>query len=353
MSETERPYDAFLLVSFGGPEGPDDVMPFLENVTRGRGIPPERLLGVAEHYHHFGGKSPINDHCRALRDAVEAELGANGPELPVYWGNRHWHPFLADTLRKMRDDGVRRAIAFVTSSFSSFSGCRQYVDAIEAARAEVGEGAPVIEKLRQHWNHPLFLDAVADRLRVAFDSVPAEARDSARIVFTAHSIPNAMAATSAYAAELDEAAGLVLARLGRRGHDLVYQSRSGPPQVPWLEPDVLDHLEALAREGVRDVVLVPIGFLSDHMEVVWDLDHDAKAKAESVGLRLVRAGTVGTHPAFVSMIGELVRERTAEAPPRAEGTRPPCADVCPATCCAYVPARPGGRPPMSPERQGN
>jgi protoporphyrin/coproporphyrin ferrochelatase len=318
-------YDAFLLLSFGGPEGPDDVMPFLENVTRGRGVPRERLLAVAEHYRHFGGVSPINDQNRALLDAVAPHL-----DLPVYWGNRNWHPFLADTLRRMRDDGVRKAIGLATSAYSSYSACRQYWEDIDRARAEVGEGAPEVDKIRHFHDHPGFVEPFVDGVRAVWTP-------GARLVFTAHSIPTSMAESSGpqghrYTAQLRETAGLVAAGAGVAEWDLVWQSRSGPPHVPWLEPDINDHLETLAAGGVSAVVAAPIGFVSDHLEVIWDLDNEAAETAEKLGLRWDRVPTPGTDPRFVRMIAELVAERTDGVPRRRCGTLPVW-DVCQPGCC--------------------
>jgi ferrochelatase len=333
--------DAILLVSFGGPEGPDDVMPFLENVTRGKPVPRERLLAVAEHYQHFGGKSPINDHCRALIAALRVELDRHGVSLPIYWGNRNWHPLLPDTLRDMQRDGVRRAVAIFTSAFSSYSGCRQYQENLDAARAEVGQGAPVIDKVRLFYNHPGFLGAVVDRARDALASLPGEARGGARLLFTAHSIPTAMAATCAYEAQLQEAARYVASELGAPSYDVVYQSRSGPPQVPWLEPDVRDHLRVLAERDKAAVVVVPIGFLSDHVEVLWDLDQEARLDAEALGLPFARAATVGSHPLFVSALRELVQESLGQVTtPRFVGAGPALSARCAPDCCAYAPTRP-------------
>jgi ferrochelatase len=339
------PHDAILVLGFGGPERPEDVMPFLENVVRGRNVPAERLALVAEHYQHLGGRSPINDQCRALVAALRTELDAHGIALPIYWGNRNWHPFLEDTLRSMAADGVKHALAYVTSAFSSYSGCRQYREDIGKAREAFGEGAPQIDKLRVFYNHPGFVDAVTERAREALAQLPAEARAAARLVFTAHSIPLGMASGCDYAAQLREIAGVVSERLGAPGFDLVYQSRSGPPQVPWLEPDVCDHLRSLAAQGATSVVVVPLGFVSDHMEVVWDLDHEAKGVAEQLGLALVRAGTVGEHPLFVAMIRELVEEKLGRVHTRRSvGPSGPRPDSCAPGCCVYTPARPGVRP---------
>jgi protoporphyrin/coproporphyrin ferrochelatase len=285
-------YDALLILSFGGPEGPDDVMPFLENVVRGRGVPRKRLEEVAEHYLGFGGISPINQQNRDLIEALAPTL-----DVPVYWGNRNWHPYGEDTVRRMREDGVRRAAVFATSAFAGYSSCRQYYEDI--ARISLPDG-PELVKLPHYGDRPGFVEAMADRVREALARL---GRDDARLVFTAHSIPVAHA-RGAYESELLRSAGLVDRALGRGGDwDLVWQSRSGPPQVPWLEPDVCDHLREVKAEAV---VLVPIGFVSDHMEVVYDLDTEARRVAAEVGLPMERAGTVGTHPAFVRMVGELM-----------------------------------------------
>jgi ferrochelatase len=327
-------YDALLVVSFGGPEGPDDVLPFLENVLRGRNVPRERRLEVAGHYDHFGGVSPLGAQCRSLVVAVREELDRHGHRLPVYWGNRHWHPMLADTLRRMADEGVRSALAFVTSAYGSYSGCRQYLDDIARARAEVGDRAPEVDKLRLFYNHPGFIEPLVERVADALQRVPEPRRAAARLVFTAHSIPRALAATSDYEAELREAASLVAFPLGRPEWSLVYQSRSGSPSQPWLEPDIADHLRSLAATGVTDVVVAPIGFTSDHMEVLYDLDLEAKSRALELGLNMVRAATVGTHPRFVRMVRELVEERLSDAPARLHlGARGAAPDVCPPGCC--------------------
>jgi ferrochelatase len=328
-------YDAFLLVSFGGPEGPEDVMPFLENVTRGRGVPPERLASVAEHYHAFGGVSPINSQCRDLLAAIRADFAARGLALPVYWGNRNWTPYLSDTVRAMADDGVRHAIAFATSAYSSYSSCRQYLEDIERARAAAGPRAPVIDKIGRFYRHPGFIEPFAQSTAAALATLPAGLREEARLVFTAHSIPVAMAAASgpgganAYVTELNEAARLIAGRVdgGRHPWTLAYSSRSGPPRVPWLEPDVRDHLGELAKSGTRAVVVIPVGFVSDHMEVRHDLDVEAAQCAASLGLAFARAATPGTHPRFASMITDLILDQATPA--------------CPADCCRYLPA---GRP---------
>jgi ferrochelatase len=335
-------YDAILVVSFGGPDRPEDVLPFLENVLRGRNVPRERMLEVAEHYYHFGGRSPINDQNRALIGALEKELAAQGPHLPIYWGNRNWHPLLEDTLRQMANDGVRRALAFFTSGFSSYSGCRQYRENIAVAQAAVGRTAPAVDKLRVFFNHPGFIEPMIERLQDALEEIPAERRHDAVLVFTAHSIPLAMAAGCRYEEQLREASQLVASGVGRQKWELVYQSRSGPPQQHWLEPDIGDFIRrAHASEtGVKDVVVVPIGFISDHLEVVYDLDTEARALCDELGINMVRAGTVGTHPRFVRMIRELIEERITAGPDKLSlGSLGPSHDECPMDCCLYTPSR--------------
>jgi ferrochelatase len=328
------PFDALLLLSFGGPEGPDDVMPFLRTVTRGRGVPDSRLVAVAEHYQHFGGVSPINAQNRALLAAVEKDFTEHGIALPLYWGNRNWHPFLADTVRQMRDDGVRRALVFTTSATASYSSCRQYRENMASARAEV-DAAPELVKLRHYFDHPGFIEANADGVRAALADRP-----DARLVFTAHSIPVRMNEAAGptgglYIRQQRETARLVAEAVRGPGaaFDLVWQSRSGPPQVPWLEPDINDHLRALAASGTPAVVVCPTGFVSDHMEVVWDLDNEARQTAGELGMDFARAATAGTHPAFVAMIRELVLEETDGAPRAVLGTLGICGRDCPDGCC--------------------
>jgi protoporphyrin/coproporphyrin ferrochelatase len=317
-------YDAVLLVSFGGPEQPEDVMPFLENVVRGRNVPRERLMEVADHYHHFDGRSPINDQNRALLQALEQELATHGPNLPIYWGNRNWHPMLPDTLQKMKADGVKKAVAFVTSAFSSYSGCRQYRENIAAAQAAVGEGAPEIEKIRVFYDYPEFQEVIKLEAEDALNQIPENLRAEAHILFTAHSIPLSMAQGCKYVEQLNEASASVAKALGRDKYSLVYQSRSGPPQIPWLEPDVLDALRDLKEKGTQAVVIVPIGFVSDHLEVLYDLDTEAKQLCEELGITMSRAATAGTHPLFVRMIRDLIVERM-----EGNGTRPGlCTDLC-------------------------
>jgi protoporphyrin/coproporphyrin ferrochelatase len=333
-------YDAFLLVSFGGPERKEDVLPFLENVLRGRNVPRERMLAVAEHYYHFGGKSPINDQNRALIAALQAEFAEHNIPLPIYWGNRNWHPMLADTLRQMKADGVKRALAFATSAYSSYSSCRQYRENIAAAQAAAGEGAPVVDKLRMFHNYPLFVEANIEHVREALNLIPTERRATAKIAYTAHSIPLGMSESCNYQRQLVEVGRLVSSALGRPADPLVFQSRSGPASQPWLEPDILDHLKAIHAEGATDVVIAPIGFVSDHMEVIYDLDTEAAELCRNLGLNMHRAATAGTHPKFVRMVRELVTERMTEARERvAIGIYPANPDFCLADCCP-APVRP-------------
>lgn len=337
-------YDAILVVSFGGPESREDVIPFLENVLRGRNVPRERMLAVAEHYYHFEGKSPINQQTRELIAAIKDELQAHGPDLPVYWGNRNWHPMLADTLRQMRQDGIQHALAFVTSAYSSYSGCRQYREDIARARAAIGAGAAEVDKLRAFFNHPGFIDATEDRLRDALAELPESARPNAQIVYVAHSIPISMANSCDYVRQLEEVRKLLSARLGIANDVLVYQSRSGAPGQPWLEPDILDYLRELkSRNAASGVVLAPISFISDHMEVLYDLDIEARQLCESLQLPMARAKTVGVHPKFIAMIRELLLEKTADGKQRALGSLGPRQDVCAEDCCP-APQRPA-RPP--------
>ncbi len=332
-------YDALLIVSFGGPEGPDDVIPFLENVLRGRNVPRERMLEVAEHYLHFGGKSPINDQTRTLIVALERELAEHGPHLPIYWGSRNWHPLLTNTLRQMAADGVNRAIAFVPSAFSSYSGCRQYREDIAQAQQEVGPSAPQVDKLRVFFNHPDFITPMIERARNARAEIPADRRDRARLIFTAHSIPQAMADGCKYELQLREACGLVSAGLDRDDWQLVYQSRSGPPLQPWLEPDVCDFIRQQHAAGaLQEIVIIPIGFTSDHMEVLFDLDTEVRQLCDKLGILMARAATVGTHPRFIRMIRELIEERMSDSPQRLVlGTLGPKEDICPQDCCLYSP----------------
>ncbi|MET0234433.1 MAG: ferrochelatase [Kibdelosporangium sp.] len=310
-------FDALLWLSFGGPEGPADVRPFLENVTRGRGVPPERLDEVEQHYQHFGGVSPINRLNREAIAAVEAELAAQGIKLPVYFGNRNWQPMVEDTVSEMVADGVQRALVFPTSAYGGYSACRQYDEDILRARAAVGPQAPELVKLRHFFDHPLFIGAFADATRATLAGLP----EGARLVFTAHSVP--MSADRAagppeegggrYSKQVHEASRLVAAQAGVTEYDVVWQSRSGPPQVPWLDPDIVDHIEDLSAKGVRAVAVCPIGFVSDHLEVIWDLDNEAAEKADELGMAFARVGTPNGDPRFAQLVVELIREHTEDA----------------------------------------
>ncbi len=311
MSQT---YDALLFVSFGGPEGMDEVMPFLANVLRGRNVPEARMREVAHHYELFGGVSPINGQNRRLISALERELEERGPRLPVYWGNRNWHPLLADTMRQMRDDGIKNALAFVTSAYSSYSGCRQYREDIERARESVGEGAPRVEKLRAFFNHPGFVRPNVENLRAALEEIPAERRAAAPVAFTAHSIPSAMAAGCDYERQLLETCRLVAGGAGADDWRLVFQSRSGPATQPWLGPDILDHLAALHARNANDVLICPVGFVADHLEIRWDLDREAQDKARELGMTLERIEMPNADPAFVRTLAAIVRRALARVP---------------------------------------
>jgi ferrochelatase len=337
-------YDALLWLSFGGPEGPDEVMPFLENVTRGRGVPRERLLEVAEHYQHFGGVSPINQLNRDAIAAVEKQLTVEGIELPIYFGNRNWRPMAEDAAATMTADGVRRALVFPTSAYGGYSACRQYDEDIERIRATVGENAPELVKLRQFFDHPLFIGAFADAVRTAHAELGD--RTDTRTVFCAHSVPvNADRASgppeeggNRYSRQIAEAARLVTAETGIESYDIVWQSRSGPPQVPWLEPDIVDHIDALHEQGVTSVVVCPVGFVSDHLEVIWDLDNEAAERAGELGMAFARAATPGTAPAFAKLVVELIREHLDGAPARKLSTFPAAGctvngALCAVGCC--------------------
>jgi protoporphyrin/coproporphyrin ferrochelatase len=310
-------FDAVLLLSFGGPEGPEQVKPFLENVTRGRNVPPERLDDVAEHYLHFGGVSPINEINRALVTQLQAEL-----DLPVYFGNRNWKPYIEDAVTDMRDNGIRRAAVFATSAWSGYSGCTQYSEDIDRARRAAGPEAPELVKLRRYFDHPLFVEMFADSIGAAAETVP----DGARLVFTAHSVPvaaDSRLGPNLYSRQVRYAASLVAAAAGYADYDLAWQSRSGPPQVPWLEPDVADHLTTLADAGTKAVIVCPIGFVSDHIEVVWDLDTELRAQADAKGIAFARASTPNADRRFARLAADLINElRYGHAPARVTGPDP-------------------------------
>jgi len=334
-------YDAILFMSFGGPEGMEEVMPFLERVTAGRNVPRNRLEVVAEHYYHFDGVSPINGQNRELIATLEEELEQHDIDLPIYFGNRNSDPFITDTIRRMKADGIERAAAFVTAGYSCYSGCRQYRENIIKAVEEVGDGAPVIDKLRMFYNHPGFITAQADRVKAALQNFES---DDIHLVFTAHSIPMGMANNSDYVVQLEESCRLVAEELGTENYTLAYQSRSGPPHIPWLEPDILDYMKSLHEQGTDELIIIPIGFISDHMEVLFDLDIEALELAEELGMHMERADTVGTHPAFVTMIRQLIEERMTTDPIRlCIGSRPANWDICPVDCClpAKRPSRGG------------
>ncbi|ALV32825.1 ferrochelatase [Streptomyces sp. CdTB01] len=365
------PYDALLLLSFGGPEGPDDVIPFLENVTRGRGIPRERLKEVGEHYFLFGGVSPINDQNRALLDALRKDFADHGLDLPVYWGNRNWAPYLTDTLREMTADGHRRILVLATSAYASYSGCRQYrenlADALAALQAE-GLELPRVDKLRHYFNHAGFVEPMIEGVLRALEELPEEARAGAHLAFSTHSIPTASADTSgpveghgeggAYVAQHLEVASLIADAVRERTGvehpwQLVYQSRSGAPHIPWLEPDICDHLQTLHEAGAPGVVIAPIGFVSDHMEVLYDLDTEARAKAEELGLPMRRSATVGADPRFAAAVRDLILERAAtergeEPAVCALGTLGASHNLCPVGCCPARAPRPAAAGADSP-----
>ena len=310
-------FDAALLLSFGGPEGPEQVRPFLENVTRGRDVPPERLDEVAGHYLHFGGVSPINGINRALIAELQAELG-----LPVYFGNRNWEPYVENTVMTMRDNGIRRAAVFATSAWSGYSSCTQYVEDIARARRVAGPGAPELVKLRPYFDHPLFVEMFAENIRAVAETVPRDAR----LVFTAHSVPVAAdrrCGPQLYSRQVAYAARLVAAAAGYADFDLAWQSRSGPPQIPWLEPDVADHLATLAATGTKAVIVCPIGFVADHIEVVWDLDNELRSQAEAAGIAFARAATPNADRRFAKLAAGLIDElRHGGAPDRVGGPDP-------------------------------
>ncbi len=341
--EVHHPYDALLFVSFGGPEGPDDVLPFLENVLRGKNVPRSRMLEVAEHYNHFGGVSPINEQCRELITALAAELETQDIELPIFWGNRNWTPLLPDTMSDLKRAGAKRVLAFVTSAYSGYSGCRQYRENISAARDEANATDIEVHKLRAFYNHPDFVEVNAQNVQAALSELTSGADKDVRVAFTAHSIPNSMADTSDYVKQLTETCRLIADRLQLPADrwKLVYQSRSGRPQDPWLEPDICDYLRELRDGGVERVVVSPVGFLSDHMEVLYDLDDEARTVCQEIGMQMTRAATPGTHPVFVRMIRKLIEERLQEGPRECIGQFGPSHDVCPPDCCPAL-RRPTG-----------
>ena len=344
-SAAHQSYDAALLVSFGGPEGPDDVVPFLENVTRGRGIPQERLREVGAHYFAFGGVSPINAANRQLLARVQQDFADHDLKLPWYWGNRNWTPTLAETVQQMADDGVQRALAFFTSAYSSYSGCRQYRENLADACAQVGPRAPDFDRIGPFYNHPGFVQPFVDTTVTALAQLTEPVRSTASLAFTTHSLPMTLALNSGvephtYVAQHQRVADAVAREVAERTgaahpYDLVYQSRSGPPDQPWLEPDIIDHIATLAERDVTAVVCIPIGFVSDHLEVKWDLDTQARTEAERQGLEFARAATPGDDPRFVNMVRELVEERLLQRPVTERGRMFDSAadDRCAAGCC--------------------
>ena len=333
-------YDAILILSFGGPEGMDDVLPFLQNVTRGRNVPAERLAEVAHHYEMFGGVSPLNGQNRSIIERLKKELASAGSTLPVYWGNRNWHPFLKDTLKQMESDGIKSALAFVTSAYSSYSSCRQYLEDIERARAETSCEIK-IDKIRPFYNHPLFVEANQAQIKSAMQTMTAEQKADLTVVFTAHSIPMSMANNCRYSAQLKEICGLIASREGLNNWHLAYQSRSGPPAVPWLEPDILDLIRQLHKSGMKNLLIQPIGFVSDHMEVIYDLDYEAKELCKELGIEMWRAGTAGTTTEFIKMIQELIQERIGnDIEPRFLGEAGALAAACQPDCCPVGATRP-------------
>jgi len=342
-------YDAILLMSFGGPESKDDVIPFLENVLRGKNVPRKRMEAVAHHYYLFDGVSPINGHCRELIKALKIELENSNIHLPVFWGNRNWQPMLADTLTEMKNKGVKKALAFVTSAYSSYSSCRQYLEDIEKAQKEVGVGAPQIDKIRVFYNHPKFIETNRKNIEDALATIAPEKRQAAHIAFTAHSIPQFMSDNCAYEQQLNETAARLTKEFNQHPWQMVYQSRSGPATQAWLAPDICDHLKALHAQGVENVVIAPIGFLCDHMEIIYDLDVEAKKLSEEIGLSIVRVKTPGTDALFVEMIKDLIQERLEPSKPKAAvSDSGPYQNACAPGCCPSggpsMPAGPAGRP---------
>lgn len=316
--EQNKKYDALLIVSFGGPEGMDDVMPFLDNVLRGKNVPEARKREVALHYEMFGGVSPINGHNRELREKLSARL-----DIPVFWGNRNWQPYLYDAILEMKNAGVKNALAYVTSAYGSYSGCRQYREDIEQARNKVGERAPLIQKLRSFYNHPKFIEANVENAKKVFDGLNADQKKNIHIAFTAHSIPDVMSKNAPYVKQLLETSEKVAKELQIENWNLVYQSRSGPPTVPWLEPDILDHIGDLSEKGVKNLMILPIGFVSDHMEVLYDLDVEAKKLCDQLEINMWRVPTPGNDPLMIEMILDLVQEQQNGGAPF----------VCAPDCC--------------------
>ena len=328
--------DSILLVSFGGPESPKEVAPFIENVLHGKPVPEKRKLEVVEHYMHFDGVSPLNQQNRDLIAALCKELNAHQIDLPIYWGNRNWHPLLPDTLKQMKADGKKRALAIFTSAYSSYSGCRQYRENIEAARQDVGVDAPLVEKVRVFFNHPGFIQANVEHITQSLSTLDDATPETTPLLFTAHSIPMSMAENCAYEKQLQETCGLVAAAVNWPNWKLVYQSRSGSPHTPWLEPDVCDTIEQLNQEGIQQVVVSPIGFTSDHMEVLFDLDIEAREKCAALNMAFALAPSAGTHPAFISCLRELIQEQlNPGTEKRALGTMGPAHESCPENCCSF------------------
>ena len=332
-------FDSILFVSFGGPEGMDDVMPFLANVLRGKNVPESRMRAVAHHYELFGGVSPINGQNRALIERLQEELVARKIDLPIYWGNRNWHPLLPDTMKRMKADGAKNPLVFFTSAYSSYSGCRQYLQELDRAKSEADFDDLQVHKLRALYNHPYFIQANKEQmdLELAELTVAERAPGTLAVAYTAHSIPDAMANNCQYQSQLNEAARLVSQDLGIASGDyqVVFQSRSGPPTQPWLGPDICDHIRDLAARGYKCVLVHPIGFISDHMEVIYDLDHEARQVAQECGLKMLRSHAAGTHSLFAKLMGELVHERLSSKERPVVGCMPPLPDQCPPECCQY------------------
>lgn len=336
ISDMEMPFcEALLVLSTGGPESQADVWPFLQRIAQGRDIPPERLAAVAARYEAIGGRSPHNTEVRALLVALAENFGREGPDLAIYWANKYWFPTIEETLAQMADDGIKHAAALVLTPFGSYAGCRAYKEAIERGRGRLGEKAPVVRKLRLFYNHPLFVDAVATRLKEALTEAAEQGVGEIRVAFSAHSLPQAQAAVSPYEHQFAACAELVAKAVGLREYSLVYQSRSGNPASPWLGPDIKEWLITLGKEGFRGAaVVVPIGFVVENLETVYDLDIEARQVAEELGLTFLRATTVGCHPMFIQMIRELVCEVIdPSAPRRALGADGPWPDECPPSCC--------------------